>query len=249
MCEVHKAVCSHTTSQPTTEAIKQHSCSNTTNTSVGTHMYTNIKPLSKEMMKKQPLSKETTKTEQFTKEIGPQQLLNKDWNTIEKGKPSRNIPGIYMIGIKQQDFYVLALYLGRSNHIRRRLNQHMQPSQKCKQKIDNFIQNQAKESIIVKWIEEPSHQYVEGQYLNYVENRLGYKLKYNMKAGDGETRSTDLPDAFLDRKGTRSPFRPSLVVRITCSVRPYKKKCMNRKRGPPIFKDLQLIRRINGIKV
>ena len=130
-----------------------------------------------------------------------------------------------MNGIKLQDFYILALYLGRSNDIRRRLNQHiiMQPSQKCKQKIDNFIQNQAKESIIVKWIEEPSHQHVEGQYLNYVENRLGYKLKYNMKAGDGATRSTDLPDAFLNRQGTHRAFRPSAAVRVRCLIRPYQK--------------------------
>ena len=135
-----------------------------------------------------------------------------------------------MIGIKILQFYTLTLYLGQSKDIRRRLNQHTQPSQRGKQKIDDFIQNQPKESIVVKWVEEPNHKYVERQYLNYVENELGYKLKYNMKAGDGATRSTDLPDAFLSRKEKRRLFRPSSEV--CCFIRSFKQKRLKNRQGP-----------------
>ena len=176
----------------------------------------------------------------------PQKLLNKNWISIEMGKPRRNTPGIYMIGIKILQFYNLARYLGRSKDIRRRLNQHMQPSQRGKQKIDDFIQNQPKDSIVVKWVEEPNHKYVEGQYLNYVENELGYKLKYNMKAGDGATRSTDLPDVFLSRKGKQRLFRPS--AEVCCFIRTFKQKRLRNRRGPQC-KDRRLIRRIIGTEI
>ena len=151
-----------------------------------------------------------------------------------------------MIGIKILQFYTLTLYLGRSKDIRRRLNQHMQPSQRGKQKIDNFIQNQPKDSIIVKWVKETNHKYVEGQYLNYVENELGYKLNYNMKAGDGATRPTDLPDAFLSRKGTQRPFRPSPEVRSF--IRSFTQKRLKNRRGLQC-KDRRLIRCIIGTEI
>ena len=104
------------------------------------------------------ISTDMTKSHSLSKEINPQKLLNKTWISIEMGKPGRNIPGIYMIGIKLLQFYILTLYLGHSKDIRRRLNQHMQPSQKHKQKIDNFTQNQPKDSIIVKWVEKTDHR-------------------------------------------------------------------------------------------
>ena len=69
-----------------------------------------------------------------------------------------------------------------------------------------------------------------------------------MKAGDGAIRSTDLPDAFLNRQGTHSSFRPSAAVRVRCLIRPYQKRCIKRRRGPQ-FSDRQLIGRINGTKI
>ena len=85
---------------------------------------------------------------------------------------------------------------------------------------------------------EALHRYVEGQYLNYVENQLGYKLNYNMKAGNSAPRSPDLPDAFVRRKGTQRPFRPSAEVR--CFIRSFKQKRLKKRQGPQ-YKDHQLI--------
>ena len=66
-------------------------------------------------------------------------LLQKDWKPIKNGKPGGKILGIYLIGLKILN-YVIYLYLGRSNDVRRRLFEHMQPARKSKQKIDDFIQ-------------------------------------------------------------------------------------------------------------
>ena len=167
----------------------------------------------------------------------PQSLIDKPWQPITTGKPPRNIPGIYLIGMKYYYMFV-PLYLGRSNDIRRRLNQHRQLSSKFKQRIDNFIQNQDKETITVKWICDVDQKTTEGMYLNYVEKYYGYKHKYNMKAGDGATRSTSMMRGcyFRQRITIRADLRPfpsqqrRIIARKTVSMR-----------------DVQIARKIRGI--
>ena len=104
--------------------------------------------------------------------MSPQNLINKPWQPMSTGKPQKKIPGIYLIGMRYYYMFV-PLYLGRSKDIRRRLNQHMQPSQKWKQRIDNFIHNQDKGTIMVKWICDVDQKTTEGMYLNYVEQYYG----------------------------------------------------------------------------
>ena len=108
-------------------------------------------------------------------------LLGKNWKPIKTSKPGGKIPGIYLIGLKILN-YVIYLYLGRSNDVRRRLFEHMQPARKSKQKIDDFIQFKGEDVIMVKWIEDPDQKDVKGEYLDYVESKY-YKLHFNMKAG------------------------------------------------------------------
>ena len=150
----------------------------------------------------------------------PVKLLKKDWNPIKTGKPSRKIPGIYFIGLKLLG-YVIYLYLGRSNDIRRRLFEHMQPSRKSKQKIDEFIQWKGEDFIEVKWVEDPDQKKVEREYMDYVEKEVGYTLYYNKKAGDGASeyvRSRFRASKNLDRlrilKAARCISRRYRIKRI-----------------------------------
>ena len=165
--------------------------------------------------------------------VNPQNSIDQTWQKITTGKPPRNIPGIYFIGI-QLCYLFVPLYLGRSNDIRRRLNQHMQPSQRGKQRIDNFIQNQIKKSIMVKWIYDHNQKTNEGMYLNYIENHLGFKLIFNMKAGDGAARF---------RRPRSCLFRPT-----TTKIRPFPSYQRRLKARIAItLTDVQLARQIRGL--
>ena len=46
--------------------------------------------------------------------VNPQNLIDQTWRPITTGKPPKNIPGIYLIGIKFCYLFVIPLYLGRS---------------------------------------------------------------------------------------------------------------------------------------
>ena len=171
--------------------------------------------------------------------MSPQNLINKPWQPITTGKPPRNILAIYLIGMKYYYMFV-PLYLGRSKDIRRRLNQHMQLSQKCRQRIDSFIQNQDKGTIMVKLICDVDQKTTEGMYLNYVEKYYGYKLKYNMKAGDGATRSTGIMrDCYL---------RPRIRSTIRADIRPFPSQQRRIKARKTVsMRDVQIARKIRGI--
>ena len=170
--------------------------------------------------------------------MSAQTLMNEIWKPIVTAKLLKNsIPGIYLIGVNFHNLFVVPLYLGRSKDIRRRLNEHMQPSQKGKMKIDNFIQNQTKDSIMVKWICDVDQKTTEGVYLNYVEKYYGFKLIFNMKAGDGEKKSTGM------LRG--SYFRPRASTRAC--IRPFPSRQRRVKAGKTVsLRDVQLARQIRG---
>ena len=171
---------------------------------------------------------ESSSSHAHTVEISkPVKLLKKVWKPIKAGKPSRKISGIYLIGLRLLG-YVIYLYLGRSNDVRRRLYEHMQPSRKSKQKIDEFIQWKGEDVIVVKWIEDPDQKEVEGEYMDYVEKEVGYTLYYNKKAGDGTSESvrsrfpaSKKPDHLRILKAARHISRRYRVKRIR-SRRPVK---------------------------
>ena len=157
------------------------------------------------------------------------ELLKKNCVPIKMIKRSikEKISGIYLIGLRLLG-YVIYLYLGRSNDVRRRLYEHMQPSRKFKQKIDEFIQFVGEDYIEVKWIEDPDQKEVEGEYMDYVEKEVGYTLYYNKKAGDGTSESvrsrfpaSKKPDHLRILKAARHISRRYRVKRIR-SRRPVK---------------------------
>lgn len=115
-----------------------------------------------------------------------QRLIGKRWlryTDVLKNTP--NDEGMYIIGVKQATGKVKYLYDGHSVDIRRRLMQHRNQSLK----IDQFIRRQYRKNngknLRVKWELNKKSKLKEGKYIQCLESILGYKLRYNLKRGNG----------------------------------------------------------------
>ncbi|KAJ7348729.1 hypothetical protein OS493_039415 [Desmophyllum pertusum] len=97
--------------------------------------------------------------------------------------------GIYAIGlVEEDDEEVLCedvLYVGQSDDIRKRLGQHKSGN---KQAIDKFVKKEFScnggQDLRIKWKTDQDHKCAEGEYLDCMEERLGYWPEYNMKRGN-----------------------------------------------------------------
>ena len=123
-------------------------------------------------------------------------LLKMKWKPIGVAEPTRKVPGIYMLG-KPLLNSTIVLYLGRSKDITRRIKEHLRNST---QKIDKYLKKVNVENIMIKWIEDSNQKYVEGKYLNYIERKVGYRLPFNLKSGDGTTKSARITTTLFENK-------------------------------------------------
>ena len=114
-------------------------------------------------------------------------LIDRRWRWYRSDL--KNVPqveGIYTIGVRKANRRnIQYLYVGHTENIHRRLLEHNRQTLK----IDIFLKKQfAKNNgkdIEVKWVEAKNSKRREGLYINCMENKLGYKLKYNIKRGNG----------------------------------------------------------------
>ena len=109
-----------------------------------------------------------------------QRLINKVWRSYANDlDEAPEAEGIYTIGFKGKYIYV-----GRSNNIQRRLNEHKYQNLE----VDEFIKEQFSLdngiNLEMKWVQESESACTEGQYLECMEKKLGYWPKYNMKRGN-----------------------------------------------------------------
>lgn len=113
-----------------------------------------------------------------------QRLLDKVWkfyaNDLDKAP---QVESIYTIAFTQTDGIVKFIYVGHSNDIRRRLQEHKRQDLD----IDEFVKDQFHlnngQKLEIKWIEEKASDCVEGKYLDCMHKKLGYWPKYNKKHG------------------------------------------------------------------
>ena len=117
-----------------------------------------------------------------------QRLIHKRWRSYAdnlKKVPKDAHEGVYVIGLEEEARdRVTYLYLGHSNDIYRRLKEHKYKSLK----IDKFIKEQFHENhgtnLRIKWVLEPKGKLKEGRYLQCLEKKLDYQLRYNIKRGN-----------------------------------------------------------------
>ena len=93
--------------------------------------------------------------------------------------------GIYTIGFEHPDGSVEYKYVGHSNNIRRRLQQHRR---RQSSDISEFVQEQfvldGGLSLRIKWKEEEDGNCVEGLYLDCMTIILGYWPELNRQDGN-----------------------------------------------------------------
>ena len=74
--------------------------------------------------------------------------------------------------------------MGHSTNIRRRLQQHKSQTLAIDEFVkEEFRQNKGK-NLQIKWVEEKSGECVEGEYLDCMQEKLGYWPEYNKKQGN-----------------------------------------------------------------
>ena len=111
-----------------------------------------------------------------------QRLLDKVWRSYVNDLDTvPEAEGIYAIG--DEDGAVL--YVGHSKQMRTRLRQH----KSGQQAIDEFLKQQfaavnSGSNLGIKWVEDPNHKCVEGEYLECIEEKLGYRPCFNKKGGN-----------------------------------------------------------------
>lgn len=114
-----------------------------------------------------------------------QRLINKVWRSYADDLDrAPHAEGIYTIGFEHPDGEVEYIYVGRSNDIRRRLQEHKRQDLD----IDEFVKDQFRlnsgQNLGIKWVEEKDSECVEGKYLDCMHNKLGYWPEYNKKKGN-----------------------------------------------------------------
>ena len=92
--------------------------------------------------------------------------------------------GIYTIGVERAGD-VRYLYMGQTNNIKRRLQQHKNQSLKIHEFVKKkFRQKNAGKTLRIKWVKERNSKCTEEEYLACMEKNLPFKLRYNMKRGN-----------------------------------------------------------------
>ncbi|XP_068738677.1 uncharacterized protein [Montipora capricornis] len=99
------------------------------------------------------------------------------------------IKGIYAIGQKIQSKKTECLYIGRSNDIKRRLQEHKAPTPK--QDIGKIVAGKFKQGkqseLRIKYVSEHKQKLKEGAYIDCMIKKNKYRPLLNKRAGDGCT--------------------------------------------------------------
>ena len=92
------------------------------------------------------------------------------------------IEGIYTIGFLHPYGSVRHIYVGHSNNIHRRLQEH---KRKEKLMVDEFVKQQFRlnsgKDLRIKWVEENNGECVRGDYRDCMYTELGYRPDFNKK--------------------------------------------------------------------
>ena len=95
------------------------------------------------------------------------------------------VPGIYAIGEKTggQTKY---LYVGRSNDVKRRLQEHKsQKQQDIDKKVAGKFKQHKEPELRIKYVHEKRQKSKEGEYIQCLTEKNGYHPVLNKRGGDG----------------------------------------------------------------
>lgn len=112
-------------------------------------------------------------------------LIRKVWRSyaVDLDKVPRT-EGIYTIGFEHPGGFVEYKYVGHSNNMRRRLQQHKRQDSAIAEFVQEHFLLDDGLNLRIKWKEEEDGSCVEGLYLDCMTNKLGYWPELNRKRGN-----------------------------------------------------------------
>lgn len=95
------------------------------------------------------------------------------------------VPGIYLIGEKQAS-KTKYLYAGRSNDVKRRLQEHRsQKQQDIDKRVAGKFKKHKETDLRIKYVSEQRQKSREGEYMQCLTKKIGYRPELNKREGDG----------------------------------------------------------------
>lgn len=136
-------------------------------------------------------------------------------------------PGIYAIGQKKSNGETKYLYVGRSNDLKRRLDEHKTPTpqQAIDRRVAGKFKQHKKAELRIKTVPEKRQKTLEGAYIGGITKKYGYRPVLNKRAGDHSSSSTASHTKHTSRStgsrgrssGRSASVRSSKVVRSSAT--------------------------------
>lgn len=100
-------------------------------------------------------------------------------------------PGIYAIGEKIYNGETTWLYVGRSNDLKRRLDEHKTPTpqQVIDLQVAGRFQQKQESKLRIKAVPEERQKALEGAYIDGITKKIGYRPVLNLRGGDHSSSS------------------------------------------------------------
>ncbi|KAK2558916.1 hypothetical protein P5673_018533, partial [Acropora cervicornis] len=130
------------------------------------------------------------------------------------------VPGIYVIGEKKGS-ETKYLYAGRSDDVRRRLQEHrIQKQQDIDKRVAGKFKKHKETDLRMKYVSERRQKSKEGEYMQCLKKKIGYRPELNKREGDGcascvagqkESHAKRSAKHSSSRSSPRSPARPKVA--------------------------------------
>lgn len=110
-------------------------------------------------------------------------LLNRPWMPYDVSLVKK-VQGIYAIGEKRGG-RTQYLYAGRSHQVKRRLQQHKtNKTQAISKKVAAMFKKRKQAKLKMKYVEDKTQKRNEGNYIQCLKEKLGYRPVLNKRGGD-----------------------------------------------------------------
>ena len=113
-------------------------------------------------------------------------LSKRPWQKYDTSSVPK-MPGIYAIGEKVGSKKIEYKYVGRSEDMKRRLQQHKSPTpqQDIDQRVARKFKQQKESDLRIKYVFERQQKTKEGPYIDCLTEKIGHRPMLNRRSGDG----------------------------------------------------------------
>ena len=110
-------------------------------------------------------------------------LLRRRWKPYDVSLVKK-VPGIYEIGVKQANG-IEHLYVGRSKHVKTRLQQHKTgKTQAISKRVAAMFKQHKQSKLRIRYVKDKRQKRNEGKYIRCLARKIGYRPVLNKRGGD-----------------------------------------------------------------